>query len=120
MRSPRCPASKARLGAKNPIATWSSTSAESKAPPPGGMMFHVKHEVPPNAAVPMDHESQGQLRRYEALLRERAVPFGLIGAADRDRLWERHILDSLRGAVAVRANDVDAYDLGSGAGLPGI
>jgi 16S rRNA (guanine527-N7)-methyltransferase len=68
----------------------------------------------------MDPQTQGQLRRYEALLRDRAVPLGLIGAVDRDRLWDRHILDSLRAAAVVEPGDADAYDLGSGAGLPGI
>jgi 16S rRNA (guanine527-N7)-methyltransferase len=83
-------------------------------------MFHVKHEVPPADVAAMDPGTQGQLRRYKALLRDRAIPLGLIGAADRDRLWDRHILDSLRGVAAVRPEDADAYDLGSGAGLPGI
>jgi len=83
-------------------------------------MFHVKHEVPPTRAPPLDRETEAQLRRYEQMLRSRAIPLGLIGGADRDRLWERHILDSLRGTAAIRPNDADAYDLGSGAGLPGI
>ena len=83
-------------------------------------MFHVKHEVPPPPAPLLDPEAEAQLRRYEEMLRDRAIPLGLIGMADRDRLWERHILDSLRGAAAVRPGDAVAYDLGSGAGLPGI
>jgi 16S rRNA (guanine527-N7)-methyltransferase len=62
----------------------------------------------------------GQLERYEGLLRERAVPAGLIAASDGDRIRERHILDCLRGARVVRPQDGRALDLGSGAGLPGI
>lgn len=69
-------------------------------------------ELPPSA--------EGRLLRFEALLKERAVPLGLISDADAERIWERHILDSLRAAAAVEPKDADAYDLGAGAGLPGL
>jgi 16S rRNA (guanine527-N7)-methyltransferase len=61
-----------------------------------------------------------QIRHFEALLLERAVPMGLVARSDRDRLYERHLLDSLRAAPLFRRSDRLAYDLGSGAGLPGI
>lgn len=57
---------------------------------------------------------------YETLLLERAIPGGMIGAADAEHIRERHVLDSLRAVVHVDAADRCAYDLGSGAGLPGI
>lgn len=60
------------------------------------------------------------IRRYETLLLERAIPMGLVARSDGDRLYERHILDSLRAAPLFRTSDRRAYDLGSGAGLPGI
>ncbi|HET6770291.1 MAG TPA: 16S rRNA (guanine(527)-N(7))-methyltransferase RsmG [Actinomycetota bacterium] len=60
------------------------------------------------------------IRRYETLLLERAIPMGLVARSDSDRLYERHILDSLRAAPLFRPSDRRAYDLGSGAGLPGI
>jgi len=44
----------------------------------------------------------------------------MVSLEDLPRLHERHILDSLRGAAVVTPNDRDAYDIGSGAGLPGI
>jgi 16S rRNA (guanine527-N7)-methyltransferase len=56
---------------------------------------------------------------FERLLAERAVPMGLVAESDVGRIRIRHVLDSLR-AVAVLAGAGDAYDLGSGAGLPGI
>jgi len=62
----------------------------------------------------------GLLQRYADLLRSRAVPLGLISEKDRDRILVRHVLDSLRGAGFVEAADQRAYDMGSGAGLPGI
>src|SRR3990172_7871353 len=39
---------------------------------------------------------------------------------DPDRLRRRHVLDCLRAASVVSSQDLDAYDLGSGAGLPGV
>lgn len=73
----------------------------------------------------MKHEGAGSkatelLQTYEALLVERAVPLGLVAERDRGRMWDRHVADCLRGVEAVLPTDHDAYDLGSGAGLPGI
>lgn len=80
-------------------------------------MFHVKHEGP----LPrLDAAQHRRLARYEDLLASRAVPAGMVSLEDLPRLHERHILDSLRGAAVVTPNDRDAYDIGSGAGLPGI
>jgi len=65
----------------------------------------------------------GQIERlvdFESLLRERALPMGLIAEGDRDRLLDRHVIDSLRAAAVVAPADRLALDLGSGAGLPGI
>jgi 16S rRNA (guanine527-N7)-methyltransferase len=60
------------------------------------------------------------LADFETLLEARAVGFGLIAEADRGRLRERHVLDCLRAAATVGPEDREAYDLGSGAGLPGV
>lgn len=54
------------------------------------------------------------------ILGERAVQLGMIARSDRERMWERHVLDSLRGSPLVPTTARVAYDLGSGAGLPGI
>lgn len=61
-----------------------------------------------------------QLQHLEQLLLDRAVPMGLIASSDRGRIYERHLLDSLRSAALFRKDDRLAYDLGSGAGLPGV
>ena len=60
------------------------------------------------------------LLEFEATLRERGSGLGLISKKDRSRLRERHVLDSLRASLAVRSDDRNAYDLGSGGGLPGL
>jgi 16S rRNA (guanine527-N7)-methyltransferase len=87
-------------------------------------VFHVKHEgLVADAAsvgVTLDLEQADQLERYEALLRDRAATLGMIARGDLGRLRERHILDSLRAAVAIPDDAGEVVDLGSGAGLPGI
>jgi 16S rRNA (guanine527-N7)-methyltransferase len=69
-------------------------------------------------AVPPD--SARKLGEFESLLREQAIPLGLVAASDAARVWERHVLDSLRATAAVQDSDTLAYDIGSGAGLPGL
>ncbi len=69
--------------------------------------------------VDLDVPQLAQLLAYERLLEERAVPMGLVARGDLGRIRVRHVLDSLR-AVPPLAKARDAYDLGSGAGLPGI
>ena len=61
-----------------------------------------------------------QLETFEGLIRERAIPLGIVATADEPRLRDRHLIDSLRAATVVLATDRTAYDLGSGAGLPGV
>jgi 16S rRNA (guanine527-N7)-methyltransferase len=70
-----------------------------------------------------DHLSPTQvdrLERYEGLVRDRASDLGLVSPGDIPRLHDRHVLDSLRAAAAFRPGDRLAFDLGSGAGMPGI
>jgi 16S rRNA (guanine527-N7)-methyltransferase len=71
-------------------------------------MIHVKQDV------------RERLEAYGELLADRAIGLGLVAESDRDRVWERHIEDCLRATVAFRTDDRVAYDLGSGAGLPGL
>ncbi len=83
-------------------------------------MFHVKHEPWSRAGLDVDARQGAQLDRYEAMLRERALPLGMIARSDVHRLSDRHVLDSLRGAPLVPSPAGSVVDLGSGAGLPGI
>ncbi len=64
-----------------------------------------------------------QLERYGDWLRDEASQAGLLGPAERDRIWERHIVDSLLflSALPSRLNaQISVLDVGSGSGLPGI
>jgi len=82
----------------------------------------VKHEGTgaDDVGVVMTAEQDSLLHRYEELLTTRAVPRGLVAASDLPRLWSRHVLDGLRGAALVSPRAQLGYDVGSGAGLPGI
>jgi len=64
--------------------------------------------------------SSALLGAYVQLLQARAVPMGLIGVRDRDKVWVRHIEDSLRAVPCVPPDARSVADIGSGAGLPGI
>lgn len=69
--------------------------------------------------VVLSPEQAVLLERLERLLVDRAIPLGAIASADAPRIRERHLLDCLRAAAEVGGAPT-AYDLGSGAGLPGL
>jgi 16S rRNA (guanine527-N7)-methyltransferase len=59
------------------------------------------------------------INRYVDILATTGVEWGLIGPRETERLWDRHILNSiaLGGLITVGST---VADVGSGAGLPGI
>lgn len=59
------------------------------------------------------------IERYVDILASKGVEWGLLGPREVERLWQRHILNSvaLEGLVSQGS---DVIDVGSGAGLPGI
>lgn len=69
--------------------------------------------------VHLDRARVRKLERYEGLLADRALGLGLIARSDAGRIHERHVIDSLRAAPIPQAGET-VYDLGSGAGLPGV
>jgi 16S rRNA (guanine527-N7)-methyltransferase len=61
------------------------------------------------------------LAGYAEWLRKEAIPAGGLGPREGERLWSRHVADSLLFAVAWRGNPpAEILDVGSGVGLPGI
>lgn len=86
-------------------------------------MFHVKHQGWAEDLLSLGsiatHQGLEGLAAFEEALRLRAVPRGYVAAGDVDKLWERHILDSLRALPEIPPKARIA-DLGSGAGLPGL
>jgi len=59
------------------------------------------------------------VRDYVRLLANEGIEWGLIGPRETDRLWERHIVNSLCVSPLI-AKGLFVADCGSGAGLPGI
>ena len=57
--------------------------------------------------------------RYTSILATRGLEWGLIGPREVDRLWERHILNSVALDQLIPQGS-SLVDVGSGAGLPGI
>jgi 16S rRNA (guanine527-N7)-methyltransferase len=83
----------------------------------------VKHRLASDAAalgLNLDETREAGLLRYLELLRDRAIPLGLVHSSDAHRLYERHLLDCLRASLEFTPGDRLALDLGSGAGLPGL
>ena len=68
--------------------------------------------------VKLPDGAASRLDRFEQLLLERAVVEGMVASGDAPRIRTRHLLDCLRAAPLVVG--ARAYDLGSGAGLPGV
>lgn len=64
-------------------------------------------------------EAAEQLDAYAAILGTKGIEWGLMGPREGDKLWSRHISNSL-ALVDVLPLGSDVADVGSGAGLPGI
>ncbi|MEI9907376.1 MAG: RsmG family class I SAM-dependent methyltransferase [Actinomycetota bacterium] len=60
-----------------------------------------------------------EIGRFAELLLVEGVKRGLIGPREGERIWERHIFNSLPVMELIPLN-ASVIDLGSGAGLPGI
>jgi 16S rRNA (guanine527-N7)-methyltransferase len=85
-------------------------------------MFHVKHgnvPAPPPAAAEVFGDQLGSAQRYAQILAGAGVERGLLGPRETDRLWDRHLLNSVAVNELLDTSDQIA-DIGSGAGLPGI
>lgn len=59
------------------------------------------------------------ISRYVDILASRGIDWGLMGPREGDRLWERHVLNSV-AAASLFPRGASVVDVGSGAGLPGI
>jgi 16S rRNA (guanine527-N7)-methyltransferase len=85
-------------------------------------MFHVKHDevsAAPQAADILFGSALPGARRYAEILAGAGVERGLIGPREVDRLWDRHLLNSVAIAELL-PEGARVADIGSGAGLPGI
>lgn len=82
-------------------------------------MKHDGGTAPPPAAREVFGEHLETAERYTEFLATAGVERGLIGPRETDRLWDRHVLNSVAIAELIGEGD-RVVDIGSGAGLPGI
>lgn len=64
-------------------------------------------------------DAADQLGAYAGILGSKGIEWGLMGPREGDKLWSRHISNSL-ALVDVLGHGIDVADVGSGAGLPGL
>lgn len=62
---------------------------------------------------------EAEIQRYATLLITEGIERGLIGPQEGERIWERHIFNSLPVSTLI-PQGASVIDIGSGAGLPGI
>jgi 16S rRNA (guanine527-N7)-methyltransferase len=60
-----------------------------------------------------------RIRAYAEFLKTQGIERGLIGPREADRIWERHIFNCLP-ITTLFSKRATVFDIGSGAGLPGI
>jgi 16S rRNA (guanine527-N7)-methyltransferase len=60
-----------------------------------------------------------RIRAYAEFLKTQGIERGLIGPREADRIWERHIFNCLP-ITTLLSKGATVFDIGSGAGLPGI
>lgn len=64
-------------------------------------------------------ERGAEIGAYAEFLASAGIERGLIGPREGDRIWERHIFNCLHISTLL-PNSATLFDIGSGAGLPGI
>jgi 16S rRNA (guanine527-N7)-methyltransferase len=67
----------------------------------------------------LSDEQRDSLALYRGWLETEGMKAGGIGPAERNRLWDRHIADSMVLGIGL-SGGTECLDIGSGAGLPGI
>jgi 16S rRNA (guanine527-N7)-methyltransferase len=76
-------------------------------------------EPPPAGAAAVFGDVMAQAEKYADLLASVGVERGIIGPAEAERIWDRHLLNCAAIARLIPAKAA-VVDVGSGAGLPGI
>ena len=76
-------------------------------------------DVSRETLTPIFGELTDQAVEYGRILATTAVERGLIGPREVDRIWDRHIFNSLP-LITLMPESSSVLDIGSGAGLPGI
>ncbi|MCC7046403.1 MAG: 16S rRNA (guanine(527)-N(7))-methyltransferase RsmG [Alphaproteobacteria bacterium] len=72
------------------------------------------------AQVDVSRETLDRLAAYVELLKRWQARINLVAASTLDDVWRRHILDSAQLYRFVEPKSARLYDIGSGAGFPGL
>ncbi len=64
-------------------------------------------------------DRQGEVRAFAQFLTSAGIERGLIGPREGERIWERHIFNCLH-ITTLLPEEASLFDIGSGAGLPGV
>ena len=64
-------------------------------------------------------ERESEIRSFAELLQTAGIERGLIGPREGERIWDRHIFNCLP-VTKLLPQGASLFDIGSGAGLPGI
>ncbi len=78
-------------------------------------VFHVKHA----GILARYSDAQANLEKYANWLASAGIERGLLGPREQERIWDRHIANCAVVEELIPENSV-VYDIGSGAGLPGL
>ncbi|HQZ00599.1 MAG TPA: 16S rRNA (guanine(527)-N(7))-methyltransferase RsmG [Propionicimonas sp.] len=73
----------------------------------------------PNARADLFGEHAELISQYIDILASRGIDWGLLGPREGERLWDRHVLNSVACAGLI-PGEASVVDVGSGAGLPGL
>ncbi len=68
----------------------------------------------------VSREIQEKLLEYVAILTKWNSGINLISSGDLEKIWERHIIDSIQLLKYIDNVNIEVLDIGSGAGFPGI
>lgn len=72
------------------------------------------------AGHPLDDFRLERLSQFASWLVTEAIPAGGLGPREADRIWGRHVADSVTFACGWEVPPVEILDVGTGVGLPGI
>ncbi len=77
-------------------------------------------EMPTRLPDSISPETADRLEQFVALVQKWTQSINLVSRGDRELLWPRHVLDSLRLLPLIPQGTARGLDLGSGAGFPGL
>ncbi len=87
---------------------------------PRGTSVEYAHRAGAYAGLTFSPQQTRQLEQFADWLQTEAIPAGGLGPREGERIWRRHIADSLTFAGAWPEPPGEILDIGTGVGLPGI